>query len=949
MRMSRGGLVLPCLLLASLLLVSCGKTYGKTAPTGEPTYLLEKADGFYTPNGQGLGGTGYLGTLDSTLVATGSTASGSAPVEPDVYLRDEVAQRLYAANSHRGLVAFDIADPAKPSLLGRCAVPGQPKELYALDDRIALLADPDSGVAYFGYSAGASATKSVLSIVDKSSFSPGPASVSKSLELGGTILDSRLVGKSLIIATNDGYAYSPSLGSSDIGSFSASIRVVDLSQAIPAQVVHSIPGSCSAIHVGPEAVFVALRTGDFSSDASTIVRFDIGSDGALTESGNVKVAGSIADRFKLDYRSGWLRVVAYDVSDWSNRVTRVFSIDWRVPEEPVSKEKGALELAPRESLYASRFDGENAYVVTFLTVDPLFVISFADPAKPVKSGELKVPGYSTHLEPVTGPAGEKLLFAVGVEGFKTKVSIFDVSTPEIRSSLREVGSPILLGDASSLSPANWDWKRINRLPALGAFALPYFEYGNGRGEYRVALVGCSSSGPSLLCELPDSGDAERTIALASDLVYTYAADRLQSWRINGSTATKTAEVAIVEDVAWATELGSVGIKLVRSGSRLLVRSFAPADFGTVGHADEVELPATDATGSWLSYQFGRGGFAAFPGEGLLFLLAESWDSSGTAKATLRLVHVGADLSLTLDPSTSVVPVGSAYGPPPGRSGPRIIRAEGGRVWLFHGSLSVVDTGTMKTVFTVPCQDGVEAIPFADSVAMFSWTTGNLEGYGRMSVEVWDLAGVSPRQVLGPLSFPGLPLWRSAAGEWICAYQSASWFDETRLLSVSLDAKSARNLGELPVAAFIRDWQGLSTELALVTGPRTSYVYATAEVAVASLRSGTRTALGRSSSASTLHSVKVGPDSRPSLAVIGTLEGWSASLATSASGELPARLVLATATEALICADAGAGLALLRTAKLAGGGSSWASPGVSLGGGWFWSSASFAGIERIDAR
>ena len=41
-----------------------------------------------------------------------------------------------------------------------------------------------------------------------------------------------------------------------------------------------------------------------------------------------------------------------------------------------------MELAERETLYATRFDGDYAYVVTFLRTDPLFIIDLTEPKKP---------------------------------------------------------------------------------------------------------------------------------------------------------------------------------------------------------------------------------------------------------------------------------------------------------------------------------------------------------------------------------------------------------------------------------------------------------------------------------------------------------------------------------------------------------------------------------------
>lgn len=56
-------------------------------------------------------------------------------------------------------------------------------------------------------------------------------------------------------------------------------------------------------------------------------------------------------------------------------------------------------LAEGEKMYSSRFLGNKAYLVTYKTIDPLFVIDLSNPTSPKVLGELKIPGYSTYLHP----------------------------------------------------------------------------------------------------------------------------------------------------------------------------------------------------------------------------------------------------------------------------------------------------------------------------------------------------------------------------------------------------------------------------------------------------------------------------------------------------------------------------------------------------------------------
>ena len=95
---------------------------------------------------------------------------------------------------------------------------------------------------------------------------------------------------------------------------------------------------------------------------------------------------------------------------------------------------GKLEnLAEKERIYSTRFIGDRLYMVTFLRIDPLFVIDLSNPNKPEVLGELKIPGFSDYLHPYD----ENHIIGIGKEtgtndwgGVSTKgvkVALFDVS------------------------------------------------------------------------------------------------------------------------------------------------------------------------------------------------------------------------------------------------------------------------------------------------------------------------------------------------------------------------------------------------------------------------------------------------------------------------------------------------------------------------------------------
>jgi beta propeller domain-containing protein len=94
---------------------------------------------------------------------------------------------------------------------------------------------------------------------------------------------------------------------------------------------------------------------------------------------------------------------------------------------PVGKVGG---LGRNERIYAVRFTGPTAYVVTFRQTDPLYTLDLSDPAKPKAVGELKINGYSAYLHPIANGR----LIGVGQDATSSgqrlgsQVSIFDVST-----------------------------------------------------------------------------------------------------------------------------------------------------------------------------------------------------------------------------------------------------------------------------------------------------------------------------------------------------------------------------------------------------------------------------------------------------------------------------------------------------------------------------------------
>jgi len=138
------------------------------------------------------------------------------------------------------------------------------------------------------------------------------------------------------------------------------------------------------------------------------------------------VEGFVVDQFSMDEYNGYFRVAT---TEWNNRWTEeegfssdstnnLFVLDMNLDIV------GKLEnLAPDESIYATRFMGDRVYLVTFRQIDPFFVIDTSNPSQPTVLGYLKIPGYSSYLHIYDA----NHVIGVGKENSTLKLSLFDVT------------------------------------------------------------------------------------------------------------------------------------------------------------------------------------------------------------------------------------------------------------------------------------------------------------------------------------------------------------------------------------------------------------------------------------------------------------------------------------------------------------------------------------------
>jgi uncharacterized secreted protein with C-terminal beta-propeller domain len=145
---------------------------------------------------------------------------------------------------------------------------------------------------------------------------------------------------------------------------------------------------------------------------------------------NGEVPGRILNQFSLDEYEGNLRIATTVGGGWlgmgfgggsSTSLNDVYVLDAAL------KNIGSVkDLGKGERIYATRFIEDKAYVVTFKQTDPFYVLDLSDGKNPQLKGELKIPGYSSYLHPIS----KNIILGIGKEEGNVKLSLFDVSAPE---------------------------------------------------------------------------------------------------------------------------------------------------------------------------------------------------------------------------------------------------------------------------------------------------------------------------------------------------------------------------------------------------------------------------------------------------------------------------------------------------------------------------------------
>ncbi len=232
-----------------------------------------------------------------------------------------------------------------------------------------------------------------------------------------------------------------------------------------------------------------------SKDMEKTVIHKIAIDGAsLKYRGMGEVNGQVLNQFSMDESGNYFRIATTRSSLGSSLADKpeqsysnVFVLDNEL------KTVGSLEnLATDEQIYSARFMGDRVYLVTFKKTDPLYVIGLSDPSKPSVLGALKVPGYSTYLQPADKNGNKLIGFgrdtelntdgSLKIKGLK--VALFDFTD---LTQPKELDS-FLIGDENSDSIALQDHKAFLYSEDKNLLVIPAISRENNKITFAGSLV-----------------------------------------------------------------------------------------------------------------------------------------------------------------------------------------------------------------------------------------------------------------------------------------------------------------------------------------------------------------------------------------------------------------------------------------------------------------------------
>lgn len=388
----------------------------------------------------------------------GGNESEEENVETDVDIYALKDNYLFSLNRYSGVVISDISDPSNPYIEKIIPLNGYPAEMF-LYGRYMVVGYAGYNPGYFYYYSNTVTPTSSVEVWDVKK--PEDASLVDSEEVKGELVQ---------LLKNENVILSLSIGSREI--FVTSFRFKGEKGEIEKVSEENLQSSLYYYYLfrtsrmilknGYLVVAVPDEYRNWNKDlgfytygfSSTINIYRI-EDGELLKTASAMTKGFLDDERRMDIKDGVLRVIS---GDWGNAYATTISLEnGKILDE--------VEITTGERLYATAFQGDIGYAVTFRRIDPLFAIDFSDPGDIKIPGELEVVGWSEQLYPF-----EDKLLSLGPQENSVALSLYDASD---LSNVKML-SRLLFGENSASEVYN-DYKSFLFLPEKNLIAFPYTE------------------------------------------------------------------------------------------------------------------------------------------------------------------------------------------------------------------------------------------------------------------------------------------------------------------------------------------------------------------------------------------------------------------------------------------------------------------------------------------
>ena len=275
----------------------------------------------------------------------------------------------------------------------------------------------------------------------------------------------------------------PKAGTSQLGV--THVMPLDLNDPASVSTGAAIVGRADTMYENAQSMILASNAHEPADngawDWNTYLHsFDVSSGAAPAYLASGVVPGRIYGQFAIDERNGTVRVVTTTGQQWTTQETANYLTVLQATDQRLAPIGQLGPLAQGEDVYAVRFVGDMAYIVTFRQTDPLFVVDLTVPTHPTLLGELHIPGFSEYMHPLD----DNHLLTVGRDGdaFNVALQIFDV-TDRIDPQLAHK----YVFNAAGVTEAATSHKAVTYYAERGLLALPFADhsYDSNSGGYRT--------------------------------------------------------------------------------------------------------------------------------------------------------------------------------------------------------------------------------------------------------------------------------------------------------------------------------------------------------------------------------------------------------------------------------------------------------------------------------